>query len=134
MSELALVISKSQLERLGNAAMGGRTDAMARQLQSDFPEELGLMEAPILNARVRLLVDRMYGYGFRDAAIVYRLVAWGVFLGHDYLEQLCDGELSRIARLDAPQGERFQRIRALITSPGYADERAGFGEDTASAR
>ena len=58
--------------------------------------------------------------GFRDGAHVYRLVAWGLFLGDAYLEELRDGELAAISSLEAPEAERFKRIRALITSPGYA--------------
>lgn len=122
--------SEKQLAHLGEAQVAGRVEQMARQLRLDFPDELASRDETF-ERDVESLAQIMRRHGFRSMSHIYRLVAWGVFLGPDYIRDAVDGKLAQIAALDIPEAERFWQIRQIVTADGF---QYGDAPDDASNR
>jgi len=111
-------LSTKQTIEIGEAQIRIRVDAMARRLRLDFPEELGPRDASF-EREVEALTRIMFGCGFRTMSHIYRLVAWGVFLGPNYIRDAVDGKLKRIASAELSESERFSQIRRIVTSDEF---------------
>lgn len=111
-------LSEKQLIELGEGQAAVRMIKMARQLRIDFPEELAARDNSF-ELEVEELTRAMRDYGFRTMSHIYRLVAWGVFLGPDYIRDAADGRLAEIAAADLSEAERFSQIRRIVTSEEF---------------
>jgi hypothetical protein len=116
---MSLFLSRKQLEGLS----GTDDDAVERwcrqalpNLRVDFSRELAELPQDALRERVAAAARRCMSLQFADGSHLYRLVAWSIFLGDDFMERLHGGEPARIARTEAPESERFERIRVLLTA------------------
>ncbi len=116
-----LRISKEQMYKLGHAVLLQRSEQFARLLRRDFAVELAEVEERVLRDRVSGLIEKFYQLRFKESQHLYRLVAWGLFLGDDYLEQHDSNALIAIARSGTPEEERFQKIRAILTVKGPSE-------------
>lgn len=80
-------------------------------LRRDFAAELSGVDDADLTRRVERLLARFHALDFHAGEHLYRLVAWGLFLGEDFLET---HGLDQVARADAPEDERFKAIRTRL--------------------
>lgn len=122
-----LLISAAQADGLRSRMLDGKADAFMNNLLMDFPAELTGRQLSELKREVRGLTRQFFDLGFRDGQHLYRLVAWGMFLGHDFLETHCNGRPFDIAGEIASEADRFRRIRTMLV----ADARPLSDEDEA---
>ena len=118
-----LRISTDQTDVLRSSMLESKADAFLESLLSDFPKQLADRNVSELRWHVRDLITQFFDLGFREGQHLYRLVAWAVFLGGDFLETHCHGKPFDIAREDAPEVERFRQIRAMLVADALSANR-----------
>lgn len=109
-----ICFSSTQLDGFRGYMLDKKADAFLASLLLDFRRKLADYDITELRGEVRSLTRQFFALGFRDGQHLYRLVAWGIFLGSDFLETHCDGMLIEIARKEVSETERFSLIRAML--------------------
>ena len=117
--KILLTIRREQMDALTEDVLRKRAARMAQQILSDFADELADRNPVEFEQLVGRLVRQMISYGFKNYSNLYRLVSWGVFFGENYLNELSNGELARIAARPENENNRFSRILAAITPTDF---------------